>query len=298
MFERIDQCPVCESELKDHALVVKDYMVSGESFAISRCRQCSFHYTNPRPTADQLGKYYESDQYLSHQSKPGSLFGRLYEWARNKALRQKLNWIETYAPKSNLLDYGCGAGYFMKYAEKKGWKACGIEPNTRAKALAEKDFHGPVHTELEHLAKEKFTAITLFHVLEHVPNLNETLKKLRKRLDKKGTMFIALPNHESYDAEKYKELWAAWDVPRHLYHFNQHTAELLFKKHKLKIVKILPMKMDAYYVSLLSEQYKEGLPKPSISSYWQAFWEGRKSNSAARKNRNNYSSLVYVLKKK
>lgn len=222
----------------------------------------------------------------------------LYEWARNRALSQKLGWIEKYAPKNNLLDYGCGAGYFLKYAERKGWKASGVEPSEKARALAAIDFQGELHAALDDLAKQKFTAITLFHVLEHVPDLNETLKKLRKRLDKKGTLFIALPNHESFDAEKYQEFWAAWDVPRHLYHFNPHTAELLFKKHKLKIIKILPMKMDAYYVSLLSEQYKAGLQKPSLGTYWQAFWAGRKSNSAARNNRNNYSSLVYVLKKK
>jgi 2-polyprenyl-3-methyl-5-hydroxy-6-metoxy-1,4-benzoquinol methylase len=298
MFERVDYCPVCESALKDHALIVKDYMVSGESFAISRCRQCSFHYTNPRPTKEELGKYYESDRYLSHQSKQKSLFGTLYEWARNKALQQKLKWVEEYAGKDKLLDYGCGAGYFMKYAEKQGWKAYGVEPNEKARALAKGNFKGEVYSTLDEMHKQKFDVITLFHVLEHVPDLNETLRKLRKRLHKKGTLFIALPNHESYDAKKYTELWAAWDVPRHLYHFNQHTASLLFKKHKLKLEAILPMKMDAYYVSLLSEQYTAGRQSPSLLSYWQAFWAGRKSNQLAQKHQNNYSSLVFVLKKK
>jgi 2-polyprenyl-3-methyl-5-hydroxy-6-metoxy-1,4-benzoquinol methylase len=298
MFERIDQCPVCESERKDHAFIVKDHMVSGESFAISRCRNCSFHYTNPRPKGDKLGAYYESENYLSHQSKQKSIFGLLYEWARNRALNQKLSWIESYAPKDKLLDYGCGAGYFMKHAEKKGWKSYGVEPSEKARALAMRDFGGEVTSSLDELEKKKFDAITLFHVLEHVPDLNETLAKLRKRLHKKGILFIALPNHDSYDAKKYMELWAAWDVPRHLYHFNPYTAKLLFKKHKLQIEATLPMKMDAYYVSLLSEQYKAGLQKPSLSTYWQAFWAGLKSNKAAQKNQNTFSSLVYVLKKK
>jgi 2-polyprenyl-3-methyl-5-hydroxy-6-metoxy-1,4-benzoquinol methylase len=298
MFERIDHCPICDSSLKDHALIVKDYMVSGESFAITRCRNCSFLYTNPRPSSAQLGKYYDSEQYLSHQSKQKTLFGRMYEWARNRALHQKLKWIEFNAKKGSLLDYGCGAGYFLKYAERNGWESTGIEPNEKAKSLASKDFNGNLYSGIDQLPKQKFDAITLFHVLEHVPNLNETLEGLRKRLHKDGTLFIALPNHESNDAKKYKEFWAAWDVPRHLYHFNPYTAALLFKKHRLSLQKVLPMKMDAYYVSLLSEQYKEGTRSPSIKAYWQAFWAGRKSNRLAGKNNNNFSSLVYVLKKK
>jgi 2-polyprenyl-3-methyl-5-hydroxy-6-metoxy-1,4-benzoquinol methylase len=298
MFEKIKHCPVCDSALLDQAYIVKDHMVTEESFAISRCRTCSFLFTNPRPIESELGKYYDSERYLSHNKKTTSLFAGIYNLARTRALKQKLAWLERYTSKGKLLDYGCGVGLFMQFAQSRGWQSYGMEPNESARKQAQENHANLVWKSLEEIEKKKFDAITLFHVLEHIPDLNKTLKGLRKKLQKEGIMLVALPNTDAPDAEQYREYWAAWDVPRHLYHFNSYTATLLFKKHKFSVIDTIPMQMDAYYVSLLSEQYQKGQSAPNLSTYWQAFWSGRRSNRLAKRNNGNYSSLVYVLKKK
>jgi 2-polyprenyl-3-methyl-5-hydroxy-6-metoxy-1,4-benzoquinol methylase len=294
MFEKVESCPVCESKLSDNLIICQDHTVSKESFAISRCRTCSFLYTNPRPSEDRLGSYYESEDYISHNKKSNSLINRIYKIARKFTVRSKVAMINKFtANKNTLLDIGCGTGEFINEAKKNNWLINAVEPGSLARRSAEELNGISIHEDIHQITKTKFDAITMFHVLEHVADLNGTLKKVRKLLHKEGSLFVALPNSASYDAKQYKEDWAAYDVPRHLYHFNQETAELLFKKHKLEIIETLPMKLDAFYVSLLSEKYANGK-----TNYWQAFWNGLKSNKWAKNNQNNYSSLIYVLQKR
>jgi 2-polyprenyl-3-methyl-5-hydroxy-6-metoxy-1,4-benzoquinol methylase len=294
MFEKVESCPVCESKLSDNLIICQDHTVSKESFAISRCRTCSFLYTNPRPSEDRLGSYYESEDYISHNKKSKSLINRIYKIARKFTVRSKVAMINKFtANKNTLLDIGCGTGEFINEAKKNNWLINAVEPGSLARRSAEELNGISIYEDIQQITKTKFDAITMFHVLEHVADLNGTLKKVRKLLHKEGSLFIALPNSASYDAKQYKEDWAAYDVPRHLYHFNQETAELLFKKHNLEIIETLPMKLDAFYVSLLSEKYANGK-----TNYWQAFWKGLKSNKWAKNNQNNYSSLIYVLQKR
>lgn len=294
MFEKVESCPVCESKLSDNLIICQDHTVSKESFAISRCRTCSFLYTNPRPSEDRLGSYYESEDYISHNKKSNSLINRIYKIARKFTVRSKVAMINKFTANKNiLLDIGCGTGEFINEAKKNNWLISAVEPGSLARRSAEELNGISIHEDIHQITKTKFDAITMFHVLEHVADLNGTLKKVRKLLHKEGSLFVALPNSASYDAKQYKEDWAAYDVPRHLYHFNQETAELLFKKHKLEIIETLPMKLDAFYVSLLSEKYANGK-----TNYWQAFWNGLKSNKWAKNNQNNYSSLIYVLQKR
>jgi predicted SAM-dependent methyltransferase len=118
------------------------------------------------------------------------------------------------------------------------------------------------------------------------------MEQVKYVLKDEGIAFIALPNHKSWDTQYYKKQWAAWDVPRHLYHFSMDTFSNLAKKHGFKIVEILPMKFDAFYVSLLSEKYRT-----NKMNYIKALFQGMKSNRWAKKNNNNYSSLIYVLRK-
>lgn len=294
MLEKVESCPVCESKLSDNLIICQDHTVSKESFAISRCRTCSFLYTNPRPSEDRLGSYYESEDYISHNKKSNSLINRIYKIARKFTVRSKVAMINKFtANKNTLLDIGCGTGEFINEGKKNNWLINAVEPGSLARRSAEELNGISIYEDIQKITKTKFDAITMFHVLEHVADLNGTLKKVRKLLHKQGSLFIALPNSASYDAKQYKEDWAAYDVPRHLYHFNQETAELLFKKHNLEIIETLPMKLDAFYVSLLSEKYANGK-----TNYWQAFWKGLKSNKWAKNNQNNYSSLIYVLQKK
>ncbi|HEY4650684.1 MAG TPA: class I SAM-dependent methyltransferase, partial [Pontibacter sp.] len=195
--------------------------------------------------------------------------------------------------KGTILDYGCGTGVFLTACKKDGWQVRGVEPSDKARELAAETIGTPIATNISDLPDEKYEVITLWHVLEHIHTLNETINHLISHLSETGTLIIAVPNADSHDAKQYKENWAAYDVPRHLYHFTQATMKRFLKKHKMVLEEVLPMKFDAYYVSMLSEKHKEGKTK-MISSVVN----GYKSNSYAEKNGNDYSSLIFVAKRK
>ena len=294
MYEKIDQCPICKAKSFDNHIICKDHSVSGESFALSKCQECEFVFTNPRPEKSVIQNYYDSADYISHTDKATNLTNIIYKQVRNITLNQKLSLINRLTKSRTILDYGCGTGEFLNHCQTNGWEVRGVEPNGQARQISI-DKNGECAVEkIEDLEKEiRYDVITLWHVLEHVHNLNKVLKKLEAKMTKKSHLVIALPNNHSFDQNLYQADWAAYDVPRHLYHFNQLTFNILANKHGLKLIETLPMKFDAYYVSLLSEKYKTGK-----SNFLRAFINGWKSNIWASKHNNNYSSLIYVLKKK
>ena len=297
MKKRLTKCPLCKSGLFLNHLEVTDYSISKEKFILCKCSHCSFVFTNPRPDIDSIGKYYEFEDYISHQDKSNNITNRLYKIVRNITLKNKIDWINTFHPyKGKLLDIGCGTGYFLKTAKKNGWSTTGIEPNDGAKTIA-KSVDIDVHSDIEELQDgKKYDAITLFHVLEHIHSLRMTTKRIVKKLKSSGTLFIAVPNIDSWDSNYYKQYWAAIDVPRHLYHFDQNTFQKLAEEMGLKIVEIKPMVFDSYYVSILSEKNKNP-DQSNIKTLWNALISGYKSNRWARSNKNNYSSILYILKK-
>lgn len=292
MYERLDNCPLCNSGQFHNQIIVKDHSISGESFAIVQCDKCNLSFTNPRPSTTEIKRFYKSEEYISHTDATRNIFDLVYKTARFFTLRSKLKLIESYNTKKYLLDYGCGTGDFLKKCQDHNWQVKGIEPNDKARNIAKDKLNIDISFSLTNLEKgEHFNIITLWHVLEHVHDLNKTMSQLKDRLKAKGKLILALPNNESWDANFYKENWAAYDVPRHLYHFNPGTVKNLAKHHKLTISKIIPQKLDSYYVSLLSEKYIHSLNKP-----FKAIQTGLKSNRKARIN-NQYSSLIYVLTK-
>lgn len=295
MYERLTKCPLCKSGLFINQLVVEDKAISKESFIICACQNCDLWFTNPRPTQENIEIYYESPSYLSHQNKTSGVTDFLYQIARKFTLRQKLAWVNSrYPKKGRLLDYGCGIGLFGKTCQSDGWEAYGMEPNTKAATIAALTNKLTLIPNLQELQQQKkFDVITLFHVLEHVHLLNKTVKILLGRLKKRGLLFIGVPNRESPDAKEFKENWAAWDIPRHLHHFNVKSMTYLAEKHDCRIVEIIPMKLDSFYVSLLSHQYVG-----SKNKFLNAFKSGLSSNKTAYNNQNNYSSLLFILKKK
>ncbi|WP_187263435.1 class I SAM-dependent methyltransferase [Pontibacter beigongshangensis] len=293
-YERLEQCPVCGKQEFKNFLVVTDNAVSKESFVIVECENCTFKFTNPRPSEESIGKYYESEEYISHSDIKTGIINRAYHVVRSITTRQKVDLINRYASaKGSILDYGCGTGVFLTACKKDGWEIRGVEPNEKARELASKSTATIIAPALSEIEGEKYEVITFWHVLEHIHQLNETMNQILSLLQEDGTLIIAVPNADSHDAQQYKENWAAYDVPRHLYHFTQKTMKRFLKKHRMVLEEVLPMKFDAYYVSMLSEKQKDGKTK-MISSVLNGF----KSNSYAEKNGNDYSSLIFVAKRK
>lgn len=197
--------------------------------------------------------------------------------------------LERFAFQGKVLDYGCGTGHFLSYASQHGWNVRGVEPDDTAQQQIENNLAQYVAPSLHQLEDRDFDVITLFHVLEHVHNLEETLADLISRLNRNGVLFLALPNYKSLDAKKYHTHWAGYDVPRHLYHFDQKSIFQLSKKCGLNIVSTIPMKFDSYYVSMLSEKYLG-----NTSPFLRGMINGYRSNREAKRTRE-YSSLIYVL---
>jgi len=292
MFEKINKCPVCQHKEFDKHIICKDHLVTGTSFTIVKCKNCDFLFTNPRPDKKQLASYYKSDQYISHTDKSNNLLNTVYKIVRLFTLRRKEKLIHSLVHSKTLLDYGCGTGDFIKVCQDKKWEVYGYELDGEAALIAGNKTGIQIFNDLDQLNKlQSISIITLWHVLEHVVDLNETLKKLVDILDKNGKLLIAVPNPQSYDALYYGKTWAAYDVPRHLYHFTQDTFRKLMQNHGLKINRIIPMKLDSFYVSLLSQKYMTGK-----TNYLKSFINGCKSNIYAKKS-NNYSSLIYIVSK-
>lgn len=295
MYERVEECPICQQAEFSNYVICTDHLVTDESFAIVKCNNCDLKFTNPRPTQENIHKYYESPEYDSHKRKGQGITDGLYNLARKYALNGKLNLINSLQnKKGKLLDVGCGTGIFLYACKNDGWHIVGVENNEKAREIAKSITSASVLESLDQIEQKKeFEIITLWHVLEHLHDLRGSLIKLRDVLQQDGFLIIAVPNCDSWDADNYKEMWAAYDVPRHLYHFNQLTINKLAKVCKFRVNQIVPMKLDAFYVSLLSEKYIHGKNR-----FLRAFTSGLKSNRWAKKNQNNYSSLIYILSKK
>jgi 2-polyprenyl-3-methyl-5-hydroxy-6-metoxy-1,4-benzoquinol methylase len=292
-FTSQQKCPICDSDKKSLFLTCIDNTVSKKTFELQECDLCGFVYTSPRPQNSDLGKFYESDEYISHSNTKKGIVSRLYQSVRNRTLRQKLALINSRQKKGTLLDIGCGTGEFANVMQLDGWKVRGIEPGDSAREMAKKNYGLDVQPEeaLRSIAPASMDMITMWHVLEHVPDLNGRIQELKTILKQDGLLIIAVPNRNSHDAAYYGKNWAAYDVPRHLWHFRPQDIRALVGAHGFEVKEVLPMKFDSYYVSMLSEKYATGSVK-----YFSAFRRGWISNSRAGAEA--WSSQIYVIRKK
>ena len=290
-MNKLSECPVCLHTTHIPFMEVVDHMITKEQFPIVSCEKCGFHFTNPIPPKDEIGGYYKGEAYVSHSSSSKGLINRLYGVVRKRTLQQKVSWVKKYTSGIQLLDVGCGTGHFLNAARMGGYTITGIEPDEDARsfALRENDVETLNQAALYELSAHSFDAITMWHVLEHVYDLRKDVERLTQLVKPGGTIFIAVPNMGAFDAQYYKSFWAAYDVPRHLYHFQEKDIRSLFNDFDFDVVEVLPMKYDAFYVSMLSEKYNKG-------SLVNALKIGLKSNRLAKKF--GYSSQVYVLKGK
>jgi 2-polyprenyl-3-methyl-5-hydroxy-6-metoxy-1,4-benzoquinol methylase len=275
---------------KRHFLTVKDHSVSKETFDLYHDETLDMLITFPQPSLENLGKYYESEDYISHTDNKRSLFEKLYHFIKNIALKNKLHLINLLHPgRGYILDIGAGTGDFLSAAKNDGWQTIGVEPSEKAKSIAKRKGLSFVKQTTE-LANNSFDVISMWHVLEHVPDLDKQIKELKRLLKPNGTLLIAVPNFKSFDAKHYEKFWAAYDVPIHFWHFSKTAIKLLFEKEKMKLEKVLPMKFDSFYVSLLSEKYKSGK-----MNFIKAFYVGLLSNFKATKSFE-YSSHIYIIR--
>ncbi|MDQ2719556.1 MAG: class I SAM-dependent methyltransferase [Bacteroidota bacterium] len=287
-------CPNCGNKNILRIITAKDYTTSDEVFEIWECRDCTQRFTQNIPDKKAIGKYYQSENYVSHSDTSKGFINHLYHKIRKKTLIQKRNLIENITGKKagNILDVGCGTGAFLNTMKKAKWNIAGIEPdeNARGKALELYGLHLDDSEKFYDLHSQTFDAITLWHVLEHVHDLHGYISQSKKLLKPQGKLFIAVPNYTSYDAKFYEEFWAAYDVPRHLYHFSPKSMNTLLNLHGMQVEKIKPMWFDSVYVSMLSEKYKTGKSHPV-----KAFVIGSISNLKTLCNKKKCSSLIYVI---
>lgn len=282
-------CPLCCCEEYNKEIECVDYTVSKRVFQIVSCKKCGFFQTYPFPSESEISLYYQSQEYISHSDKKSSIFDLIYHLVRKYTLIQKLNLIKNYVSHGTILDYGCGTGYFLETCKKNNFTTYGVEVNDTARQLA-KNKNLNVLKDFNELKNLKFDIITLWHVLEHLYNPDHYIKDFYNLLNNNGYLILAVPNKNSYDAQFYQEYWAGYDVPRHLFHFRKKDI-LMLTRGKYNLVDIQPMFFDAFYVSMLSEKYKN-----SNLFFLKGFIRGLISNIKAIKNQE-YSSLIYVLQK-
>lgn len=292
--ENVSSCPVCGSPDKSLFQTCKDHFVSGESFSISRCNSCGFCFTDPRPALMDSTGYYDSEKYVSHSKTSRGITNALFHRARGYTLTFKKRLVAKYACDRSILDYGCGTGDFLSLMKANGWITLGIEPNSVARKHAIEKHALDVYDEtaLASIPDHSLGIITLWHVLEHIYPLKDRISSFHEKLNDDGTLIVAVPNMDSYDAKHYGQFWAAYDLPRHIYHFVPDTMIKLMSEAGFAHVKSNAMVLDAFYISLLSEKYKYG-----SNNFIRSMFLGLLSNLSAFWGNNNYSSLIYIFKK-
>jgi 2-polyprenyl-3-methyl-5-hydroxy-6-metoxy-1,4-benzoquinol methylase len=291
------KCPVCKSEMIHPVMPIKDHSISGEIFELYQCGQCHFKFLQNPPDETEAGRYYQSEDYVSHSDTRKGLINRLYHFGRQFMLKQKRKMVRKVARNGRLLDIGTGTGYFLSFMKNSGFEVTGIEVDEGARKFAKDHFglnikkpEALLHGDLE----GRFNIITLWHVLEHIYDLDAYMKKISESLAENGTLIIAVPNCDSFDAKYYKDYWAAYDVPRHLWHFTPETMKRFAKNNNFKVEALKGMPLDPFYIAMLSEKYKTN---NKFLMLFRAGIIGGWSFLTALANNKKSSSVIYFLKK-
>ena len=288
-------CPICGNANLKEKFKVKDHFLTQEIFSIKICDLCDLSITSPIP--ENLESYYSSENYISHTNTSKTTINKIYLSVRSYTLKTKYNLIKTLSQSHShsILDFGCGTGSFLNYFKSKNWETYGVESAEKARKEAQKTMENTIYSTLKEIPKKKFAVVTLWHVLEHLQNPEKILKDFLPYLENNGIILLALPNKNSYDAHRYKPFWAAYDVPRHLWHFSPHAIVKLMNKAGYKLIMKKPMLFDSFYIAWLSENYKRKNLSP-IFKLFKAFFIGAFSNTKAVFSKN-YSSIIYIFKK-
>ena len=292
----VHQCPVCDGKTFSHFLTCTDFFVSGEEFEIKQCENCGFKITENIEDENNIGRYYQSEEYISHSNTSKGLVNSVYHSVRKYMLGRKRRLVEkvTGTRNGHILDVGTGTGFFLNEMKEYGWRITGTEKSEEARNFAKKEFNlNNLPTEdLFNLDSNSFDVITLWHVLEHIHQLKENMEAFQKLLKKDGKLIIAVPNHDSSDAKHYKQFWAAYDVPRHIWHFAPKQMKQFGEKYGFKLSSLHTMPFDSFYVSMLSEKYKK-----SKLALFNGIFHGKISWLKSLVNPAKCSSVIYVFEK-
>ena len=272
----------------------KDYYATQEMFTLMQCSSCQFIFTQDHPKEDDMGRYYDTPDYVSHSDTKKGMVNSIYHWARSFMLHQKYTMLrrESMVKKGSIMDIGCGTGYFLETMQKKGWQTQGVEVNTHAREAASKRLSQTVASSLHAIENQRFDIISLWHVMEHLHDLPYTFGRLQELLNDEGLLVVALPNAAAHDAAHYQNDWGAYDPPRHVWHFTADTFSQIAQQHGFRIEKIAPMPLDAFYVSMLSEKYQQ-----HQMPFFKGMWQGVKAFGASWGNPKKSSSIIYLLRK-
>ena len=280
--EKLDRCPACGSPDIGSYTTITDHYYSKENFDIAACKGCGLRFTQNRPAPEEIGRYYDSENYASHDSgKKASVFLKVYQMARDYMLGLKFNLVRQFKPEwKQVLDYGTGEGFFTEYLLKKGKDASGIEPSAVARENFKSRTGKTLFEDIDALPADKtFQVITLWHVLEHIHTLRETMEKLTERLEQKGIIVIAIPNQKAKDLEAFGPHWAAWDVPRHLYHWDTDSLSAFMKSLGLVRIHTGQLPLDPFYIGMISARYAGKGAVSGILTGLKSYFHG-KSNPA------------------
>lgn len=272
-------------------LKVKDFSVSQEEFELWYNAYYDMLITYPKPSLNELPKYYEDKNYISHTDGNKTIFEKMYQFVKQIALKRKLKLINSLHKKGTILDIGAGVGDFLSTVKNNGWNTIGYEPSHKAKTIARSKSIDFID-DFKEIKNHSIDIITMWHVLEHVPDLETQIIEIKRMLSKEGTLIVAVPNYKSLDAKIYDKYWAAYDVPIHFWHFSKESMKRIFHEFEMEVKEVLPMKFDSFYVSMLSEKYKSG-----TIHYLNAIVNGLKSNIYGKKYQQ-YSSHIYIIKNK
>lgn len=285
-------CPNCNGDIS-LALRTSDFSISKEYYEIWKCNVCQLRFTQNIPDQEHIAPFYKSEDYISHSDSKKGLVNQVYHMVRSYMLGRKERIVRKYSPNKRVLDYGTGTGYFANTLKNKNYKVQAIEIDLDARTYAKKQFGLEVKP-IDYLfsCTDTFDAITLWHVFEHIYDLPTYIKHFSRILNQNGHLIIAVPNSDSIDAKSYKSLWAAYDVPRHVWHFTPTTLPQVVEKYGFTLIKKYKMPFDSFYVSLLSEKYKG-----SNLKLLKGFLQGLKSYIGSILNVDNCSSVIYVFKK-
>lgn len=293
----IEVCPVCGGTDFGHYMNCTDFYATGEHFEVCQCADCGFRFTDGAPVESEIGRYYETPDYISHSDTSKGLMNKVYHWVRSYMLSRKARLVAKASgmERGTMLDYGTGTGYFANQMRKAGWTVRAIEKSAQAREFARTNFGLEVWSEqqMDQVPTGSLDVVTLWHVMEHVENLDRLWSEIDRWLRKDGTLIVAVPNCSGADEAIYGAHWAAYDVPRHLWHFVPPTMRRLAERKGYEMCQTLPMPFDAFYVSMLSEKYRG-----SKAYFVKGMLSGARALVKAWADKNRSSSIIYVMRKR